>query len=569
MKSNSKNRIKFLIGIIVLGAVILLSKLYLVQIIEGTSFRDKADRQHVRPGGSVFDRGSISFEDTSGNLVNAATLKTGYTLIINPELIKDTEKTYEEINAIYPLSHDDFFVKAGKTNDPYEPLAQQVDPAIGEKIDALKIPGVTLEKTRWRFYPGGRLASNVLGFVGYQGNTFGGQYGLERYYNDILSRDTSDLYTNFFSQIFSGIKKGITESKFGGEGDLVLTIEPTVESFLSDELKKVMDEYHGAQAGGIIINPKNGEIYAMGALPDFDPNSFNTEKSPAVFKNPLVESIFEMGSIIKALTMAAGLDAKVVTADTTYDDKGYLLLDGFKIQNYDGKGRGVITMQHVLNESLNTGAAFVVTQLGNQQFAEYMKNYGLGEETGIDLPNETAGLTKNLNSPRDVEYATASFGQGIALTPIATVRALSSLGNGGVLITPHVVKEIRYTSGITKKLSYGDGKQVLKKETSDEITRMLVTVVDQALLHGKAKNPNYSVAAKTGTGQIAKPGGGYYDDRFFHSFFGYFPAYNPKFLVFFYILEPKGVQFASETLTEPFLETSKFLISYYNVPPDR
>src|SRR3989344_8068376 len=156
------------------------------------------------------------------------------------------------------------------------------------------------------------------------------------------------------------------------------------------------------------------------------------------------------------------------------------------------------------------------------------------------------------------------------MTPIATVRALAALGNGGKLVTPHVVTEIEYESGLTKTLSYPPDRQVLKAETSEEITRMLVEVTDTALLGGTLKLPNYSIAAKTGTAQIANPsGGGYYEDKFLHSFFGYFPAYEPQFLIFLYTVEPKGVPFASQTLARPFMDIAQFLINYYEIPPDR
>ncbi len=208
--------------------------------------------------------------------------------------------------------------------------------------------------------------------------------------------------------------------------------------------------------------------------------------------------------------------------------------------------------------------------MGNRVFADYMLSYGVADETGIDLPNESAGLVDNLNSPRDLEYATASFGQGIAMTPIAMIRALSVLASGGTLITPHIAKKIKYTSGLSKNVSFNDGERVLKQESAEEITRMLVNVVDDALLGGTVALPNYSIAAKTGTAQIARIGErGYYDDRFLHSFFGYFPAYDAEYLIFLYTLEPKEVRYASQTLTHPFIDTVKFLINYYEIPPDR
>jgi cell division protein FtsI/penicillin-binding protein 2 len=189
--------------------------------------------------------------------------------------------------------------------------------------------------------------------------------------------------------------------------------------------------------------------------------------------------------------------------------------------------------------------------------------------TGIDLPYEARNLIDNLKSPRDVEHATASFGQGIALSPIATVRALSVLANGGTLTTPHVVKQIDYKVGFAKNISYPQGERVISEAASKEISRMLTNVVDTALLNGSVKMDNYSIAAKTGTAQIATPGAGYAEDRYLHSFFGYFPAYDPRFLVFLYTVEPKGEAYASHTLTEPFINTTKFLINYYEVPPDR
>jgi len=260
----------------------------------------------------------------------------------------------------------------------------------------------------------------------------------------------------------------------------------------------------------------------------------------------------------------------VITPQSTYYDAGFITLSEYTIKNYDGRGRGTVSMQEVLNQSLNTGVAHIASLLGKERFRKYFYALKLGSETGIDLPNEGYGLVKNLESPREVEYATASFGQGIALTPIGAVRALSTLANGGMLVTPHLARTIQYENGKEHTVGFAEGDRVFSEQTSETITSMLVQVVDTALRGGKLKKEHYSVAAKTGTAQIANEvDGGYYDDRYLHSFFGYFPAYEPRFLIFLYTVDPKGVQYASETLTEPFMDLVDFLINYYNIPPDR
>ncbi|MBU1557557.1 penicillin-binding protein 2 [Patescibacteria group bacterium] len=567
MKFFKLSRINILSLAIFFVAFLLISRLYFLQVMNGEAFSDQADRQYTAPNKSIFSRGSVYFQDKDGQLVSAATLKTGYTLAINPKVLEDPQGAYEQLSEIVEIDSGIFFSKANKKDDPYEEILIRQSKEIADQIDGLGIEGVRMYKQRWRFYPGGTLASHSLGFLGFIGDDIEGRYGIEKYYNDLLQRKDDNLYVNFFAEVFSNIGDSVSGGK--KEGDVILGIEPSVQSFLETELEKVSQKFETESAMGVIMDPNDGKIYALAVNPNFDLNDFAHEET-ATFSNPFVENVFEMGSIIKALTMAIGLDTGAVTAETTYDDKGYLILNGSKISNYDGRGRGVVPMQEVLNQSLNTGVSFVVSQVGNEKFADYMLDLGIGEETGIDLPNETYGLVSNLESTRDLEYATASFGQGIALTPVETVRALSALANGGKLITPHLSTGIKYRIGLSRELLYDEGKRVFKESTSDEITRMLVKVVDDALMGGTVKMDNYSIAAKTGTAQMAKEDGrGYYDDQYLHSFFGYFPAYEPRFITFFYIVNPRGEAYASHTLTEPFMNTTKFLINYYEIPPDR
>ncbi|HEY0908433.1 MAG TPA: penicillin-binding protein 2 [Candidatus Paceibacterota bacterium] len=571
MVSIRTGRIKLLAIFVCLFALILAGRLYYVQAIQSEAYSAQANSQYIRSGQTIFERGSVFFTSKTGTLISAATLKTGYTVALEPRKIQYPEDVYNALSGILDLDDESLVDKIDEKTDSYREVAKKVDEATAERIGSLKLAGVSQFKEKWRYYPGGKTASNVLGFTGYadDGITHTGRYGLERYYNDVLSRDSSDLYVNFFAQIFTNISGALFDNK-QSEGDIVTTIEPAVQHELEAKLASVMAKWKSDLTGGIVMDPYTGEIVAMAVNPTFDPNDLSKEKNASVFGNPMVDRVYEMGSIVKPLAMAAGIDAGAVTPSTTYDDKGFVLVNGAKISNYDGRARGVVDMQKVLNDSLNTGMAFVTQKMGNKKLTEYFMDFGFGDETGIDLPGEVHGLVSNLKSPRDIEHVTASFGQGIALTPIETVRALSALGNGGFLPSPHLVKRINYTSGESKEISYDPSEPVLSAETSKKITGMLVNVVDQALLGGSVKQKNYSIAAKTGTAQIAKEtGGGYYQDRYLHSFFGYFPASKPRYIVFLFTVYPKGAEYASHTLTMPFIDLTKFLINYYEIPPDR
>lgn len=566
--SSFQSRIKITSIIIGVIAIIIITKLFLVQIVHRDMYLDKADRQFSSSSASSFDRGDIFFSKKDGTLVAAGTVSTGFKLAIKPKEITDEKSVYDSLSPYMIIDHNTFISRASKKSDPYEELATHLTKEQATGIDNLKIKGVSVSKDNWRFYPGSDMAAHALGFLAYKNNDLIGQYGLERYYNDILSKPKDEAYVNFFAEVFSDIKQSVSSSD--SRGDIVTTIEPMVQDTLEGELKTALSKWNGDEAGGVIMDPQTGEIYAMVGAPDFDLNNFKEVSDVGVYRNPIVENVFEFGSVIKPLVMASALDALVLTPETTYTDKGMVTVDKKDIYNFDKKARGLATMQDVLDQSLNTGMVFVESKLGHDKFRSYMKSYGIGEKTGIDLPNETSGLIKNLESPRNIEYANAAFGQGIALTPIEAVRAFSILANGGNLVTPHLVKQIRYNSGLSKIPEYPYTKtNLIKKETGDTITRMLVHVFE-SYGSGSYKFDHYSVATKTGTAQVAREDGkGYYTDEHMHSFFGYFPAYDPKFIVFIYLKNPKNVNYASQTLIPAFQNITKFLLSYYNVPPDR
>ncbi len=564
------SRITFFSFCILAFAFILVAKLFWVQVVNSSTYLERADRQYATPSSNIFERGSVYFQSKDNQLVSAAIQTTGYKIAINPGQITNLEDSFKKLNEITSIDYLKFKVAVEKKNDPYEEILDHLSKETADKISVLKIPGVSIYKEKWRFYPGGNLSSHTLGFVGFQGDELAGRYGLEKQYNGVLAEDKDSPYVNFFAEVFSNINKKLFSDKTES-GDVITSIEPQVQGLLEKKLLEVKERYQVDSVGGIIMNPMDGSIYAMASKPDFDPNNYSSVNNNALFTNPLVENVFEFGSVVKPLVMAAGIDTKVVTASTSYDDKGFVTIDNKKINNFDKKGRGPgTTMQDVLNQSLNTGMVFVAQRLGHDNVRNYLESYAIGQKTGIDLPNETHGLISNLKSPRDLEYANAAFGQGIALTPVEMIRALASLSNGGNLVVPHVAQYIKYNDGTVKSLTYTSTPVKFSKETATEITRMLVTVMDKSLKGGLAKFDHYSVAVKTGTAQVANQAtGGYYEDRHTHSFFGYFPAYDPKFIVFLYAVNPKGVPYASQTWADPFLDIAKFLFNYYEVPPDR
>lgn len=568
MSDNFGIRIRIVSVFILFIGLLFGVKLFWLQIIHGRDYSEQADRQYVTPQGAQFDRGSIFFEKKNGELVSAASLLRGFTVAINPKHIIDPERAFAMMSPILPeLNHDDFIAQASKKTDPYEEIAIRIPESQASQIKALDIEGVTLYRTSSRFSPLGTLAPHVVGFVSFKGDDLIGRYGLERSYNDVLARTASRLYVNFFAEVFTHITQLSDENVT--EGDVITNLEPAVQASLQNELELVLERWKSDRTAGIVMDPKTGAIIAMAQTPSFDINNFKTEKSVSIFNNMIVESDFEMGSIMKPIIAAIALDQGAITADTKYTDTGSVRVGDRTINNFDKKGRGYVDMQTVLNQSLNTGMVFIMSKMDRSEFRDQFMKFGFGEKTGIDLPGEVSGILSNLKTNREVEYANVSFGQGIAVTPISMIRAMASLANGGKLIEPHVADYIEYMDGTRKLIEPRELGTTIKPETSAEISRMMVNVFDN-YFGGAKKMDHYSIAAKTGTAQIANPNGGYYGDRNMHTFVGYFPAYDPKFIIFLMNEYPKeGAEFSSQTLVDPFINITKFLINYYNIPPDR
>lgn len=570
MRAQFRTRIRLVLAFLFLAAFGIVLRLYFVQIVHGEEYSLKADRQFSSGGGGLFDRGSIYFTRKDGTLISAATLDSGFLVAINPQVLGDPENAYSAISAVASstISHDTFLSAAVKKSLVHIEVAHRLSETAGQTLSARAIPGIQVLRERWRKYPGGELASQSIGIVSYgSGDTLAGRTGLEVVYDNTLSRSGDSLYGNFFAELFSNVGNLLVDAKDAREGDVVTTIEPEVQTRLADNIRKLNQRYSSKESGGIIMDPSTGAIIAMAGYPTYDGNNLESV-DPSLLGNRFVEHIYEFGSTMKPITMAAALDAGVVTPETTYKDTGCITVNTYQICNWDLKARGTVPIRQIIMQSLNVGAAWLATQLGQDRFRDYFTKL-FGEKTGVDLPNETGSLLGNLSKPQQVGYDTAAFGQGVAVTPLQMIRAMGAIANKGEMVQPHLVSAIRLNSGIERKLDWGEKVRVFSATSTRETVAMMGALMDEVLYNKKAKIPTMSVAVKTGTSQLTTPEGGYYTDRFFHSFVGFFPSYNPRFIILLYTNDPKGVQYASETLDATFLDLVHFLIDYYAVPPDR
>jgi len=350
--------------------------------------------------------------------------------------------------------------------------------------------------------------------------------------------------------------------------DIVLTIDRNIQFKTCEEIKKGVQEYQAESGSIIAMDPSSGAILAICSFPDFDPANFNTVKDINIFNNPAIFYAYEPGSIFKAITMAIGLDLKKIEPNTTYEDTGEVKIIGQKpIKNFDQKAYGAQTMTQVLEKSLNTGAVFVENLIGKKNFLKYVKDFGFGETTNVGLDSEGAGNIAPLDKRGEIYAMTASFGQGITITPIQYLAAFSTLINGGKLMKPYIVEKILNEGAVVEEIKPKVVRQVISQNASAQITGMLVSAVENGW-DKKTKIQGYYVGGKTGTAQVAGSDGKY-SNATTHSFAGFAPAYNPRVAIIVRLDNPKKFSFASETTTRVFKNVIEFILDYYNIPPDR
>lgn len=535
-------RIFFLILFSVLGVY-----LYNIQVDNRSNYITKAQAQGKILGSFEPSRGIIYVTDKNGSYTPIVLNKEYHTVYAVPIEIQEPK---DVASKIAPIVDKDIETLVKALSKPKSKYALLIEKATEEQIKAivnLNIKGIYIKPKVYRSYPFGTMASQVLGFVSFQDDgQIGGRYGIELEFDKELRGTPGD------------IRDGSLIEPQNGQ-DLYLTIDKNIQNEAELLIDKLNKEWNAEGATMIVQEPSTGKILAMASVPGFDPNNYG--KYPLKnFINPAVQIPYEPGSVFKVITMAAGIDSGKITPQTTYVDTGRIKIDNWVIENWDYKTHGPygkITMTNVIEHSLNVGAIFAQKTMGNEIFTSYIKKFGFGELTGIDLPGELKGNISNLFNGSASNYATASFGQGVTATPIQLINAFSAIANGGVLMKPLILANQKPEVI----------RRVISPDTAKQVTQMMISAVDVNVV---ASIPQYSVAGKTGTAYTTNYNvKGYNKNAVENTYIGFAPATNPKFTILVKLRNPQNAPLAGSTVVPVFRTMAEFLINYFNIPPDR
>lgn len=523
-----KARFYILTGIFSVLFTLLGYKLYSLQILKGSDYVEKVAARNELAERQSLRRGQIFFSDKNGASIPVALNKEFPHIIAIPKEIQDAPEAAKMFASILGISEaklENIF----SSKLSYYSLMDKANEEVVTAVNAAGIPGVEASEAQYRYNPFGSLASQVIGFVGKTDKQVEpiGLYGIEKLNDERLAKGD----------------------------DISFTIDRNLQAEAEQVLDKLIEE-HKASGGSILIQePKTGKILAMASAPDFNPNEYS-DAAIKTFTNPAVQAQYEPGSVFKPLTMSAGIDSGSITPDTTFVDTGRVKLNGKTITNWDHKAHGKITMTNVIEDSVNTGTIFAQQRMGREIFYSYLKKFGLGALTNIDLPDEVKGDLRNLerkNAP-DIDYATASYGQGTGVTPVQLITAFSAIANGGLLMRP-------YVSADTKPYVV---RRVISEETALKVTRMMESAVEKAKL---AAIPEYRIAGKTGTAFIPE-NGKYNENALIHSYVGFAPAEDAKFVILMKLDRPDK-PLAGATVVPKFKEIAQFALNYYDIAPDK
>ncbi|MFH0969282.1 MAG: penicillin-binding protein 2 [Patescibacteria group bacterium] len=560
-------RIYSLVFFVVAIAFAIVSRLFFLQVVSGESYRAIAENQHKILETLNPRRGEIYLKEGK-DIYPLAINRDLQMAYVVPKEVENGDDLVKKVSQILGLEEDFIREKISNPEDMFEILKHRLNDDEANRIKELSLPGIHFSPEPVRFYPGGELASQVVGFVGSDGGKEVGRYGLEAYFENVLKGQEGklDQERDTGGRWISVTDRNIEPAKDGDS--LVLTIDHTIQYEVEKIVKETVEK-HGADNGtAIVMEVKTGKILAMANFPNFNPNDYGKTEDMSLFMNNAVDLPYECGSVFKTITLATAIDDEKIEPDTTYVDTGLVREAGYGIKNSDEKSYGTQTMTQVLEKSLNTGAIYAEKLVGNKRFAEYMNRFGLGQKTGIELPSESPGNIKNLEAlKRSIQFFTASFGQGISITPIQLINAYAAIANKGMMMKPQLVEKIIHPDGTEEEIKPVEIRKVISEDSAKKVSQMLRSVVVNG--HGKrADVPGYLVGGKTGTAQVASSSvKGYEEGIAIGSFVGYAPVDDPEFVVLVKFFDPKDVQWAESTAAPAFGRIMKLLLEYYKVEP--
>jgi cell division protein FtsI (penicillin-binding protein 3) len=554
-------RLLVLISCLIFGVTVIVGRLVYFQVVRHQELRNEVDEQRTWEKEQSPSRGYIT--DVNGHILALDVFE--WDISVSPSLVFDRAELADRLSDLLGLPRAE--VSATLTAEqPWLQLATGVDYETGEAIASLQAEGITCTPRPQRFYPEGNLMAHVLGFVN---STSTGFYGVEGYYNQVLKGNNGQLLVeqNPNGKVLPIPPLGEIPSQAGTS--LILTVDRNVQFIAGQELQRALETY-GAESGTVVImEPQTGAILAAVSYPTYDPNDF-AHADPQSLSDPVVSKMWEPGSIFKIVTWAAGLDSGTVSPGTTFYDEGTLEIGGRVIYNSDRQGHGLVTMADGLVQSLNTVAAFTSTSMGKESFYTYLRRFGFGKLTAVDLDSEGPGMMKQPGDPNwfPSDLGTNSFGQGIAVTPMQMIVAVSAVANRGTLMKPHIVHEYIAKEEAGSHMVPVEPmvvRKAISQETAETLTGLLVQVVEEGAT--KAQVPGYRIAGKTGTAEIPTAYG-YEPDDTIASFVGYAPADDPKFIVLVKLDRPTASPWGSQTAAPTFKAIAERLFAYMQIPPD-
>ena len=565
------NRLR-VVGIGFFGvSLLLIGQLFRVQVLSHSFYAALAEGQHDLFQHLFPERGKIYARDhqSGDQTFLLATNRTLNLLFAEPFRIKNPLNEAKALAPILGLDEAELAKKISSRTEQYRVLGHKIDDETRAKIEALKLEGIGFSDEEFRYYPEGTTGAQMLGFVGENDKGKSGRYGIEGWFDKELAGTQGYLQSEKDSRgrVIAVGNRTVQPAKDGS--DIVLTIDRTVQYVVCKKLDEWVARFGASKGSVIVADPKTGAIVALCNAPTFNPNEYSKIDSVEVYNNTAIFEPYEPGSVFKAITMAAGLDTGKITPSSTFDDPGEIKIGPFTIRNSDLKAHGLVDETTVLAESLNTGVVDVVHRVGASKFLGYVRDFGFGQKTGVELQSEGSGNIDPLTQKGDIWSATGSFGQGITVTVLQLASAYGAIANGGTLMKPYIIDEIRRTDGTVEKRAPKIVRRVISERASQLLTGMLVAVVEKG--HGKrAGVAGYWIGGKTGTAQIPrKDGGGYEVGPTIGTFAGFGPVDDPRFVMVVRVDRPRDVQYAESSAAPLFGDIAKYLLSYYQIPPTR